>query len=140
MIKAWKIYFYLMIVVMALEYSFRGLIQICFVSTRYFLTNHLIDLLLIVLSLFGLYGYVYGKRITSYQKIWGVFFALLLSYDFWSSYSEFVNLQSESEPIIFKIIFDFLISIPLYIALFLYGFRCHNIWVKPVAICRNQNK
>lgn len=119
-----------MIVVMALEYSFRGFMQIYSVSVHYFLSNHLIDLFFVILSFFGLYGYVYGKRITSYQKIWSVFFVILLGYGCWSSYSEFVNLQSESKPIIFEVIFDLIISIPLYIALFMYGFRCNNIWVK----------
>ena len=132
MIKFWKIYFFLMIVIMAIEFAMR----LYFSHVLLFSIRNQVELLITLISFVGIYGFIYKKKIIS-NIFWIVFFVLVVSYSIWDIYLD-VQLNNKlnsiypTEPGILWSTIDFflnyILGLPFYIGLFIYGFRSKEIW------------
>ena len=104
----WKIYFlYIGVVFLLLTFPFQA-------ET----VSEWLDLALMVPSLVGLFGYAFKRRIL-FPQIWKLYFILLLFWDFY--YHFVIVLPQESNWDASALIF-IVTLLPLYIALFNYGF------------------
>ena len=134
--KFWKIYFFLMIGIMAIEFVMRLYFSSWFMNELYLSICNQGELLIALISLVGMYGFIYKKKIIS-NIFWIVFFILVALYSIWDIYLD-VQLNSKlnnmypTEPDILESIIDFflnyILGLPLYIGLFIYGFRSKEIW------------
>ena len=138
MSKFWKFYFYLAIILIIIEFSLRVVVSYFIAGEPYFSPKNQLDLTVKVICLIGLYGFVFKRKIIS-QVFWIIIFIAIIPYDVWCIYSEIMleemlnkNCLSTSSVLDFlgEFTFFFLLSLPFYIALFLYGFKSKDIWSK----------
>ena len=107
----WKIYFFLLILILGVRYL---------LSLSELNYSHYIDLLISILSLVGLVGLAFKKKIFS-AKFWKVYFFVYLIWDFLFNIviDPYVR-QTKFNP---TSLIGLVILIPLYIALYIYGFK-----------------
>ena len=130
------IYFYLIIILSAIEYIMRAYLSFRIAGIPYFSIPNWIDLFVTSFSLVGLYGYLYKKTVIA-NLFWRIFLIALVVYFFWSIFVEIkvhdklmaitpkIKLGLE-DWIVFSI--DIMIFLPAYICIYLYGFRSEHIW------------
>jgi hypothetical protein len=92
---------------------------------------------LYVVQLVGLFGFAFWRRIAM-PRFWQIAFIASVAYETYSFYSTVVETGF---PTFFGNFFfaavigvSLLLQAPLLIALFLYGFRCHDLWNHSPAI------
>ena len=125
-----------MIGIMAIEYAMRIYLSSWFMNELYLSIRNQGELLILLVSLVGMYGFVYKKKIIS-NILWMVFFVLVISYSIWDIHLDVqlnnkLNSMYPTEPDILELIieffFNYILPLPLYIGLFFYGFRSKEIW------------
>ncbi|MBN2145439.1 MAG: hypothetical protein JW774_12555 [Candidatus Aureabacteria bacterium] len=77
-----------------------------------------LDLAIMIPSLIGLFGYVFDRKIL-FPEIWKLFFVILVLWDIYFHFVIELTLISELTP---RTLVFLLTLVPLYIALFHYGF------------------
>ncbi len=91
--------------------------------------NILIDFFASIISLIGLFGYVYKKPIFR-SVIWKVWFIICIGWQLY--YFTLTDIPDNSEiPIVGKIIFMIIFiafMFPFYLALYLYGYKSDQLW------------
>ena len=113
----WKIYFWPICVLLVADTIERFIIE----EFNLFL---MVDQLFGILALVGMFGYIYNRRFIS-KGFWMVFLPLMIGWEV--IYDTFINPPAiEFEPIIMALILLF--AIPVFILLFLYGYRSAELW------------
>ena len=124
--------------VIVIEFAMRLYVSSQFASELYFSIRNQVELLIAIISFIGMYGFIYKKRILSHI-FWMIFFVLLVLYDCWDIYldAQFNNKLDQmypTEPDVSEAAMDFfftyILSLPCFIALFVYGFKSKAIWKK----------
>ena len=128
-----------MLVLFIVEFGLRAFISFSVAAGIYISQRTLLDLILAIICMTGLFGFVYKKRIIA-NWFWIIFFIFIVLYDGWEFCQEMIlenNRYGEHAEetgtldFIISIVFDPILSVIFYIALFLYGFRSKEIWKKP---------
>lgn len=117
----WKAYFVIILLISLVSYILQGL-------ERFY---EFIDIVLLALALTGLYGYAWEKRIFS-QGYWKAFFFIMIIWNI--IYHYFIippakvtqSLQGQSPQSAATI--GLIIFIPLFIAIYNYGYRRDDLW------------
>lgn len=109
----WKIYFWFFCVIVVLGYSTEGFGGIWGV----------VDLLISVGSLVGLFLYAYKKKLFN-ATFWKAYLPIFIVWDF--SYNLLIAPKISGEKFEATTWIGFLFGIPIYIALYLYAFKFLN--------------
>jgi hypothetical protein len=145
MTKAWKTYFYLMIIVMGIEFYMR--FQVSMQFERHFSARNQLEFVLSIISFIGLYGYIYKKKIIN-KGFWAALFVLIVAYQVWDAYQNYqfshaLNTILPTKTDIIKestdILVDYIVPLPFFIGLFLYGFKSAAIWNEQVVTIQNDH-
>ena len=118
----WKIYFWFLVVIVVNGYSS--------MFSAYLIFYDYLDIPFSILGLVGLFGYAYKKKLLC-PNIWKICFFLIVIWEIFNTF--FIpfhanrELVGQNEEFYVKFISLF-IALPLYISLFLYGFRSKEIW------------
>jgi hypothetical protein len=121
----WKIYFVALVIFFV--WSYIGIF-----SDRVTAYDYL-DIPFTVISMTGLYGYVF-KKCFLYSGFWKMFLFIIIIWDFLYNYysASKVDLSEvgEAAPIllVIAVLVGLCIILPAYIALYLYGFRSKDLW------------
>jgi hypothetical protein len=127
----WRIYFFIMIVILLWE-------SIALFSDSLSITvNDHLNIAISLFSLTGLFGYAFKKLIFR-QDFWAYWFLVLvfwdLIYNLHLSYvintPEFLDGLHNLYFVLIIVLLPIAIRTPLYISLFLYGFRSKSLWKK----------
>lgn len=107
----WKLYFWFFLIVMVFFYSVAEGIRMM----------DIIDILISLTGLVGLFLYAYKKTFLS-SAFWKAYLFFILIWDFiLSIFIETMVLGTKLDPVV--LIIACILSIPIYVALYLYGFR-----------------
>ena len=107
----WKIYFWVLFILMLTGFANLGLNKIWLI----------IDLLFSVAAFVGLFSYAYKRKVLN-SISWKIFFPILLIWHF--LYFGFIFPQIiEPDCTIIQLVICILLWMPFYIALYLYAFR-----------------
>lgn len=120
----WKIYFFIITILSALGYT------VYLFSEASGIAEYL-SIVMFVIGAVGLYGYVFLRKI-GWPVFWMVFLFVLIGYSILYYFVTDLELQGEMDDTTYYIsnAIGFLISIPWYFALFLYGRKSDPIWTK----------
>ncbi len=116
----WKIYFVILTLIYIAGYVFAlmakpGLFQY-------------IDIVPSLLGLLGLFGYAFHKAILK-PMVWKVVFVLVLVWNlYYNGYLGWLDIVTINGLSITLFVLAFLILVPNFLALFLYGFKSADIW------------
>ena len=122
----YKLYFWISLILF-------GVLSIDIYFLREAQINDYINLPLSLIGFVGLFGYVYKRAILN-VTIWKIiFFTIIVGEIF------YIFFLQEAQPTtdinvgvkVVIIVFLFCLSLPYYVALYLYGFKSNNIWNKP---------
>ena len=125
----WKIYFFILVALTL--FGFMGMI-----SYEGFGIAEIISILTGCIGTIGLYGYVFSKRIFK-RSFWLYFLAVFIifniAYFFITDAMIFPEIEELSPAenkfvILITIIFTFVISLPAYVGLLLYGIPSNKLW------------
>ncbi len=120
--KWWKYYFYILVALTAIgpiEYLINegtGITEVIYVP-------------LSIIALIGLYGYVFSKKMF-HRSFWLYFLAIYLAATIAYYFVTDIDLSAGMTPAeyIFVNIFSWLISLPAYIGILLYGLPSNKLW------------
>lgn len=135
--RLWKIYFWVLLFLVIAKYvvtlSFLDFSKIQWESADFIL------IILLVARFVGLYGFVFSEPIGR-PPVWQVIFVLILSFDLryftHNSLADHAKIPTEFMTVGMKaatiglIVFGYLFMFPQWLALYLYGFKCKNLWAK----------
>ena len=118
----WKIYFWVLVVLLAFYHPSVGFPRIW----------EVIDLVIDVIAIVGLFAFCWEKRILT-RLFWRAFFPICIIWNVFYRYfiPEIQKVYLAPDPDWFKsvdIIFSLVMSILLFIALYLYAFRRSELW------------
>lgn len=85
---------------------------------------------LYIVQLAGLFGFVYSQRLAA-PRLWQAVFVLSVAYGLWDLFTMTTEteLAEQGEGFLFSMVAGLLLlQLPLFAALFLYGFRCKELW------------
>ncbi len=118
----WKIYAIVMTVILLIAYFF---------TFRYGMqTLDYVDLPVSIIALIGVYGFAFRIRLISYW-IWRVWLLVVLGWNgYYNFYDALISVPEYSPFILTGMVLAFVVLVPEYIALFLYGFRSSSLWDK----------
>jgi hypothetical protein len=94
-----------------------------------------LDMVVAVGALMGFFGYAYEFRIIS-MKLWKVYFFLVIAWDLFYNIlismilDLAVHFPNEGKITWLDVLLSFMMVVPEYIALFLYGFRSDSLWTE----------
>ena len=118
--KFWKAYFYFMIILFILL-SWRTVANLTVFTW--------IDMALSLVTLVALYGFSFNKKILI-RLFWQIsFFVCVISEICGLTISIIENIKSSIIITIIAFTLVLAIILPIYIAMFLYGFRRENLWI-----------
>lgn len=121
----WKIYFWIIIVLMSLSYFDTFMLGMSIAD--------IFDIPITLISTIAFFGYVYKKPFLN-SLFWKRWFYIMITWDVFYGvlildYSEFSNI-SISEAFAMVMI-GLVLILPLYIAIYLYGYKSIELWEKP---------
>lgn len=111
----WKIYFFLILVLTILTYLWQGFDRIW----------EVLDLILFVVAMVGLFGFAWKKKFLS-SLFWKIYFVIQLIWNIYYYY--FLPMSEKTSSVLIGVpqflsaTFSLIFFIPLFIALYLYGF------------------
>jgi len=120
---AWKIFFWLLTALMLIS-----IFAIFYIENLNALDYF--DMLIFSVSILGLYGYAFSKKIGA-RIIWRVVFYILITWSiFYEVFSPFIlNIPQYGEAGVIDIWLLFnIIYLPLFMSLYYYGFKSEHIW------------
>ena len=126
--KWWKAYFFLVLAMTA-----AGLALPLFVEkTRETAWWEWVYVPLYVVQVIGLFGFVYLRRV-GVPPIWQFVFLASVAYEIWDLFSMATDsgmqgIGHERLLIAAALVASFGLHLPLLIGLYLYGFRCRQLW------------
>ena len=124
----WKIYFFFALVLTVL--TIIALLFVDDVSTELGGWGWS-DVPLYILQLVALFGLAFWRRIGS-PKLWQLAFVATLAYEGWHLYevaSDDLGIPTDMLGLAISIIaITYLLQAPLWVGLYLYGFRCKDLW------------
>jgi len=113
----WKIYFILIFMLSFLSILDQNISEIKIYE--------FIDILISLVGIIGLFGFVFSHPIL-FQTFWKLVFIIFLFWDIIISMLYFDEIFNES-GFLLKIFF-FILIVPEYVALYLYGYKSKEIW------------
>jgi hypothetical protein len=129
--KFWKIYFYLFCVLEIIEFIMRACVSYYIAGTFYFSNSNWFNLLVSLAGCFGLYGFVFRKKILI-KEIWKLFLIFIMVDLLWSFYDLAVSnpfFQSEIDFIDFSFSgIAIIVFFPFCVAIYRYGFKSNELW------------
>jgi hypothetical protein len=117
----WKIYFWVILALLVAAYA---------IDPTYFNFFDYLDIPVSFISVAGLFGYAYKKRIVHYD-FWKIWLIVLIGWDIVYNYFLAGWIKIEEAPmssVLIDNMWGLSIFIPEYIALYLYGFRSKRLW------------
>src|SRR4029450_2949851 len=135
--RLWKIYFWILRLLVIAKYvvtlSFLDFAKIQWESADFVL------IILLVARFVGLYGFVFSEPIGR-PVVWQVIFVVILFFDLsyftHNSLADYAKIPTEFRMIGMKaatiglVVLVNLFMFPQWLALYLYGFKCKNLWAK----------
>jgi hypothetical protein len=121
--RGWRIYFWLMTALLL-----AAVVAEIVVPADDLLINAA-DYVLSGFSLVGLFGYAH-RRIIFKQLIWRAWLPLILVWDLGVMLRHFArgDLGGDAATVVTVILFGTLVVVPLYVALYRYGYRSSELW------------
>ena len=116
----WKLYVWLVTVLIYLSIAYD------LYSVGIYVLNRTAELAVVIFSIVGLFGFAYDQSIFR-RLIWQLWLPFIVFWDVWGWY-EFYSVQSTKLDAILDLLPYVLLSIPEYIALYLYGYRSTALW------------
>ena len=83
-----------------------------------------------VVQLIGLFGFVFSRRL-GIPPIWQAVFLISLAYEAWSLFSMATDPELNGTGygfLVMTVATTLLLQLPMLVGLFLYGFRCKELW------------
>ena len=124
----WKLYFFLALVLTVLT-----------VITPLFVDDISTDLTwwrwsdvpLYIIQLVALFGLAFSRRV-GFPKLWQLIFIATLIYEGWHMYeyaSDWLSIPTDMLGLAISVVaITYLLQAPLWVGLYLYGFRCKDLW------------
>ena len=118
----WKIYFLVFIILLIPSYFI--------IFTGQPTPFDLLDLILSSISVIGLFGFAFHKKLFT-QKFWQFWVIVFLVWDISYNliFSKLLGLAQKIEGVgMLELIIGFIFVIPIYFALFRYGYKSNSLW------------
>src|SRR5262245_8882410 len=124
--KLWQAYFFLALVLtiggLALPFFIEASAETAWWEWMY--------MPIYVVQLIGLFGFVFWRRL-GIPPIWQAVFLISLAYEAWSLFSMATDPELNGTGygfLVMTVATTLLLQLPMLIGLFLYGFRCKELW------------